>query len=83
MDDPLQIEADLVAALKLTAAPPPAWIRAAELIPSTLGDLETIERAVETDEFRHRFASDPYRAVQQAGLDPSEQLVHALQDWLV
>jgi hypothetical protein len=80
MEDPLQAEADLVAALKLTALPPHGWIQAAELIPSTLGDLETIERAVSSEEFRRHFASDPHGAVEQAGLDPSQHLVDALQD---
>ena len=44
MDDPILIEAALADALKLTADAPAAWIEAAVLIPSTLGDLAAIER---------------------------------------
>ncbi len=82
MDDPLEIETGLVSALKLTAEPPQAWIDAAAMIPSTLGELETIERAVESAEFRERFASDPRDAVLQAGLTPSDELVQALRSRL-
>ena len=79
MSDPLRIEAELVAALKLTAAPPQAWIDAAALLPSTLGDLEEIEQLVASPEFRRRFAADPHAAVAGVGLSPSEPLVRALQ----
>lgn len=79
MPDPLRIEADLVAALKLTAAPPQAWIDAAALLPSTLGDLAEIEQVVASPEFRRRFAADPHGAVAGVGLSPSEPLVRALQ----
>jgi len=44
MDDPVLPEAALADALKLTADAPAAWIEAAVLIPSTLGDLSAIER---------------------------------------
>ena len=76
MSDPLRIEAELVAALKLTAAPPQAWIDAAALLPSTLGE---IEQLVASPEFRRRFAADPHAAVAGVGLSPSEPLVRALQ----
>ena len=79
MQDELQTEADLVAALKLTAGPPQAWIEAAALLPGTLGDLEQIERAIESPGFRERFARDPRSAVSQAGLEPSDELVAALK----
>ena len=79
MSDPLRTEAELVAALKLTAAPPQAWIDAAALLPSTLGDLEEIEQLAASPEFRRRFAADPHAAVAGVGLSPSEPLVRALQ----
>lgn len=79
MPDPLSKEAELVAALKLTAGPPQAWIEAAALLPSTLGDLEQIERAIDSAEFRERFARDPDGAVADAGLRPSAQLMQALR----
>lgn len=79
MQDPLHTEAELVAALKLTAGPPQAWIEAAALLPSTLGDLKQIERAVASPDFRERFARDPHAAVLQAGLEPSDELVAALR----
>jgi hypothetical protein len=79
MSDALHTEAQLVAALKLTAGPPQAWIEAAALLPSTLGDLNRIERAVGSREFREQFARDPRDAIVQAGLEPSEQLVEALR----
>ena len=82
MQDPLATEAQLVAALKLTAGAPQAWIEAAALIPSTLGDLEQVERAVASPEFREHFARDPHGAVAQAGLNPSDELVTALRDRL-
>jgi hypothetical protein len=79
MPDPLQTEADLVAALKLTAGPPQSWIEAAALLPSTLGDLNRIERAVDSTEFREQFARDPHEAIARAGLELSDQLVEALR----
>ena len=79
MSDPLRIEAELVAALKLTAPPPQAWIDAAALLPTTLGDLDAIDQVVASDDFRRRFAIDPEAAVENAGLTPSEPLVRALQ----
>jgi hypothetical protein len=82
MNDPLHTEAEIVAALKLTAGPPRAWIEAAAMIPSTLGDLSAIERAVASPEFRESFALDPSRAVEQAGLTSSERVVDALRDRL-
>ena len=82
MPDALHTEAELVAALKLTVGPPQPWIEAAALLPSTLGDLDRIERAVSSPEFRELFARDPDAALLQAGLEPSEQLVAALRSWL-
>jgi hypothetical protein len=82
MDDPLTAEAELVAALRLTAAPPAAWVEAAALIPETLGDLDALERLVDTPEFRERFAAAPEHALQQAGLDPSGPLLDALHERL-
>lgn len=79
MSDPLSIEAELVAALKLTAAPPQAWVDAAALLPSTLGDLGEIEQLVASPEFRRSFAGDPHAAMAGAGLSPSGPLVRALQ----
>lgn len=79
MQDPLHTEAELVAALKLTAGPPRAWIEAAAVIPSTLGDLADIEQAVASAEFRERFVQDPRTAVTQAGLTPSRPLIDALR----
>ena len=55
MDDPVLPEAALADALKLTADAPAAWIEAAVLIPSTLGDLSAIERLASDAEFRARF----------------------------
>lgn len=79
MQDPLHTEAELVAALKLTAGPPRAWVEAAAMIPATLGDLSEIEQAAASAEFRERFVRDPRAAVTQAGLHPSEQLIDALR----
>lgn len=79
MRDALDSGAELAAALKLTAGPPHAWIEAAALLPSTLGDLDQIERAVGSPEFRERFERDPHDALLEAGLDPSEQLVAAIR----
>lgn len=79
MSDVLHTEAELVAALKLTARPPQAWIEAAALLGSTLGDLDRIEQAVGSPEFREWFQRDPHEAIVQAGLEPSEQLVEALR----
>jgi hypothetical protein len=79
MPDALHTEAELVGALKLTASPPQAWIEVAALLPSTLGDLDRIERAVASAQFRQRFARDPHDAISQAGMEPSAQLVEALR----
>jgi hypothetical protein len=82
MHDPLLEDAALVAALRLIAGPPKAWVDAAAMIPSTLGDLETIEGAVNSADFRERFTRDAYGAVEQAGLEPSDELVSALRSRL-
>jgi hypothetical protein len=82
MDDPVLPEADLADALKLTADAPAAWIEAAVLIPSTLGDLSAIERLASDAVFRARFRDDPSAAVTAAGLTPNAPLLAALRDRL-
>lgn len=82
MHDPLLPELDLVAALRLTSPPPVDWIEAAALLPSTLGDLERLERTIDSPEFRARFRVEPEQAVQEAGLKPSASLLGALRDRL-
>jgi hypothetical protein len=82
MDDPILIEAALADALKLTADAPAAWIEAAVLIPSTLGDLAAIERLASDPEFRARFQDDPNGAVAAAGLTPTAPLLTALREHL-
>jgi hypothetical protein len=82
MQDPLQEEAALVAALRLTAGPPRAWTDAAAMLPTTIGELETIERAVNDQAFRERFARDAHGALANAGLEPSDELVSALRSRL-
>jgi hypothetical protein len=82
MDDPVLPEAVLADALKLTADAPAAWIEAAVLIPSTLGDLAAIERLASDAEFRARFHVDPRGAVAAAGLTPSASLLVALHERL-
>jgi hypothetical protein len=82
MDDPILTGAALADALKLTADPPAAWIEAAVLIPSTLGDLAAIERLASDAEFRARFQDDPSSAVTAAGLTPSAPVLAALREHL-
>jgi hypothetical protein len=82
MDDPVLPEAALVDALRLTADAPTAWIEAAMLIPSTLGDLSAIERLASDARFRARFQDDPRAAVTGAGLTPTAPLLAALRDRL-
>jgi hypothetical protein len=82
MDDPVISEAALAEALKLTADAPTAWIEAAVLIPSTLGDLSALERLASDAEFRARFREDPGGAVAAAGLTPSGPLLVALHERL-
>ena len=82
MRDPIDTEMGLAAALKLTTGPPAAWIEAVAMIPSTIGDLDRIEQAVASAEFRERFAFDPVDAVSQAGLEPSDRFVAALRERL-
>jgi hypothetical protein len=79
---PLTPETELVAALRLTAAPPPAWVDAAAMIPSTLGDLDQLERLAADPSFRARFAADPAQAVERAGLTPSTPVLAALRERL-
>jgi hypothetical protein len=82
MDDPILTQAALADALKLTADAPEAWIEAAVMIPSTLGDLATIERLASDSEFRARFQDDPAGAVTAAGLTPTAPLLTALREHL-
>ncbi len=80
MDDPLKPELELVAALRLTAAPPAAWIEAAAQIPGTVGDLDVIEQLLDSADFRERFRIDPERTIKEAGLEPSPLLLGAVRD---
>jgi hypothetical protein len=82
MNDPLNPELELVAALRLTAPPPAAWSEAAAMLPSTLGDLETIGRTIEAREFREQFAHDPERALAQAGMESTPALLAAVRERL-
>jgi hypothetical protein len=82
MDDPILTQAALADALKLTADAPAAWIEAAVLIPSTLGDLAELERLASDPEFRARFQDDPTGAVTAAGLTPTAPLLTALREHL-
>lgn len=72
-------EAKLIEALRTTAAPPRAWIEAASLIPSTLGDLAELERLIEDPAFRERFDRNPRAAVLDAGLPDSELVLAELR----
>jgi hypothetical protein len=82
MDDPILIQAALAEALELTADAPAAWIEAAVLIPSTLGDLAELERLASDPEFRARFQDDPMGAVTAAGLTPTAPVLSALREHL-
>jgi hypothetical protein len=82
MANELNLEIELAAALRTTAAPPQAWIDAAVAIPATLADLESIDRLVASGEFRDAFARDPQQALQDAGLEPSVPLVAAVRERL-
>lgn len=79
MDDPIAPEAALVAALKLTAPPPEAWVEAATLLPSTLGELDRIQDVTSSPAFRERFATDPATALAEAGLPTSPALMAAMR----
>jgi hypothetical protein len=80
MDDAVLPQAALAEALKLTADAPAAWIEAAVLIPSTLGDLSAIGRLASDAAFRARFRDDPSGAVTAAGLTPSAPLLVVLRE---
>jgi hypothetical protein len=82
MDDSLTPELELVAALRLTAAPPQAWIDAAAMLPATLGELEEVERVLASPDFQTAFARDPERALADVGLPASPPVVSALQERL-
>jgi hypothetical protein len=72
-------EAKLIEALRASAAPPQAWIDAASLIPSTLGDLAALARLIDDPAFRERFDRDPRAAVRDAGLPDSELVLAELR----
>jgi hypothetical protein len=82
MANELNLEIELAAALRATAAPPQAWIDAAAAIPAMLTDLESIDRLVASGDFRDAFARDPERALVDAGLEPSVPLVAAVRERL-
>jgi len=82
MNDPLTPELELVEALRLTAAPPQAWIDAAAMLPATLGELDEIERILASPDFQTAFARDPERALADFGLPASSPLVSALRERL-
>jgi hypothetical protein len=82
MPDDLNLEIELAAALRTTAAPPQAWVDAAVAIPATLADLDSIDRLVSSGAFRDAFATDPERALTEAGLTPSVPLVAAVRERL-
>lgn len=72
----------LAQALRLTADAPEAWIAAAALIPSTLGDLADIERLASDPAFRARYREDAAGAVIDAGRQPTPTLMAALREHL-
>jgi hypothetical protein len=82
MDDPLTPELELVNALRITAAPPQAWIDAAAMLPSTLGELGEIERLLANPDFQTAFAGDPERALADSGLPASPLVLSAVQERL-
>lgn len=82
MADELNLEIELAAALRTTAAPPQAWVEAAAAIPAMLADLEAIDRLVAQGDFRAAFARDPDQALTDAGLTPSVPLVSAVRERL-
>lgn len=75
-------EFDLAEALRMTAKPPQAWIDAASMLPSTLGDLEEIELLVASPDFRDAFVGDPERALRDHGLPSSVLLLVAFRERL-
>jgi hypothetical protein len=79
MGETLEDDERLIEALRLTGAPPRAWVDAAALIPVTLGDLASIERIVASQEFRSRFRESPESALADAGLPATPALVAALR----
>jgi hypothetical protein len=82
MDDPIRPELALAEALRMTAAPPAAWIEAAAMLPATLGELSEIERLVARPDFRKAFGADPERALSQFGLQASPPVISALREHL-
>jgi hypothetical protein len=82
MDDPILIEAALADALQLSADAPSAWVDAAVLIPSMLGEISEIERLTSDPGFRARFRDDPPAALATAGLTPSAPVLAALRERL-
>ncbi len=81
-DDPLAAELRLANALRMTAAPPQAWVEAAVMLPSTLGDLDAVERLIAEPSFRAAFARDPESALTAAGLPSSQPVLAAVRERL-
>ena len=81
-DDTLAPELELVAALRMTASPPRAWIEAAWLLPSTLGDLHEVEQLLTRPGFRDAFVHDPERTLADAGLPASPPVLVAVRERL-
>jgi hypothetical protein len=81
-DDPLTVELRLANALRMTAAPPQAWVEVAVMLPSTLGDLDAVERLIAQPSFRSAFARDPESALRAAGLPSSKPVLAALRERL-
>jgi len=82
-DDPLAFDLALAQALAMTAMPPQAWIEAAAMLPSTLGDLDAVDRLVSLPSFREAFENDPESALSGAGLPASKAVVTALRERLL
>jgi hypothetical protein len=82
MDASVDEDLDLIRALRLTAAPPQAWIDAAAMIPSTLGDLDRIEAVVADPGFRANFARDPAQALADEGLPSTAPVMAAVRERL-
>ncbi|MEA2199402.1 MAG: hypothetical protein QOJ25_3453 [Solirubrobacteraceae bacterium] len=82
MDDLLTPELELVEGLRMTAAPPQAWIDAAAMLPSTLRELDEIEQLVTRQQAREAFVLDPERTLADLGVPASRPLVTALRERL-
>jgi hypothetical protein len=82
MDVTVDEDLNLIRALGLTADPPQAWIDAAVMIPTTLGDLEKLEALVADTAFRAQFTRDPAQALLGAGLPATVPVLAAVRDRL-